>query len=181
MELRPYVTEPASAVRPEATFGGAMHTDAKHAAVAQDDTGNSLRLSIQPWHQHAIRYLALQMDAKQVAAACDVTPNTIYTLLKTPWFAELLQAAIKESKHDLMALVDANSLAAMTIMVEVMHDPKVKAETRVMTAKSLLEWKLGKPQQRVEVTAGKVESSDPVAEEAELLRLERENENLRRA
>lgn len=173
MELRPFTTEAASALTPEATFGGAAHGQ-RHAPVVNEEA-DALRLSIQPWHYHAIRYLALQMEAKEVAAACDVTVQTVYALLKTPWFNELLQAAIKETKKDLISLVDANSLAAMATMVEIMNDTKVQPATRLSSAKSILEWKLGKPQQRVEITAPRVTSDDPVAEAAELERITREN------
>lgn len=176
--LRPYETAPASSIRPESTFGGACHTDARRA-TAGCEPGNALRLHLQPWHRHAINYLALQMDPRQVAAACDVHVNTIYVLMKTPWFSEMLDVAVKESKKDLIALVDANSLAAMTTMVEIMHDTKIAPATRLASAKSLLEWKLGKPTQRVETVSAKVESLDPVAEAAELERIERENAQLR--
>lgn len=141
--------------------------------AGEREDGNGVAEEEKPWHLHLARYLALGMSQKEAAEACDCSVNIIGKLLNTPWFCERVQSYLPEGR-DIMTLIKAEVLGALTTLVTLCNDPKVSPSVRVTAAKDLLDRHLGKPVQRVEMEAP-TRSSNPVAE-AE--RLEAENARL---
>lgn len=117
--------------------------------------------------QHAAMYFALGLSNQEVAEACEVTPGCIASLLKNAWFAQRIREHLTTKGKDLMALVEAEAINSFVVLCQIRDDEKVSPTVRSANAKSILEWKLGKPTQRVEM-APVVSSNDPVAE-AEML------------
>lgn len=99
--------------------------------------------------------------------ACEVDRVTITELLKNDWFQERITQFLHEGNKDIMALLNAEAMNSLQVMVEIRDNDKVAPQTRLASAKSLLEWKLGKPTQRTEVVSSTT-STDPNAEVAAL-------------
>jgi len=170
MELQPFVTQPASALSPEAEFGGRLH--GHRAPDANGSRGNlsapPVILKEQPWHLHAARYIALRMTPEQVAIACECETPFIRILLKQDWFQQRVREFMEaDGTKDVMALLNAEAINSLRVLVDIRDDDKASPQVRSSNAKAILEWHLGKPTQRVEV-APLTSSQDPVAEAARL-------------
>lgn len=116
-----------------------------------------------------------EVTAAEVARAFDVTPPTVYNLMRQDWFqTRVTQLMAEHGGKDIMALFRAEGWNSLVTLVEIRDNEKVSAAVRSSNAKDILDRALGKPIQRIE-TSGEVHSSDPVAEAQQL-----DEENKRR-
>lgn len=142
----------------------------------RSDTSNAIKQSELPWQRAAAYHFAAGMSSKEVAEANDVSLVTIASLLRTPWFQELVTTLMAENGgNDIMAMFKAEQINSLQTVVEIRDNEKVPAVTRLAAARDILDRGLGKPLQRVEQSNSPT-SGDPVAE---VERLERENNRLR--
>ncbi len=171
-ELRPVITAPASALTPEAEFCGALHNHGQGQIVGG---GSAHIVKEQAWHKQAAKFFALELSPAEVAAACECSIGMIRTLLSCDWFQARITEFLHEGNKDIIALVNAEAINSLRVMVDLRDDTKVAPTVRLASAKSLLEWKLGKPTQRTEMVAT-VTSNDPTTE---VEMLEKQNAHLR--
>lgn len=120
------------------------------------------------WHRTAEYLAAAGYTAQEIAEATGYSEDQVKNLQKAPWF----QAAVTDIIHksggsDIMTLIKAQQQKALSVLVEVLDNPKAPANTRAAVANSILDRVMGKATQRVE-HAGTIASSDPVAEMAQL-------------
>lgn len=130
-----------------------------------------------PWHRQAARLLATgKIPFKQVAAACNVTPNSISMLMRNEWFQQVILKYQEEYgvAQDIMEMFKAECMPSLATLVEIRDDVASPASVRRASAMDILTQVLGKPTQKVEVESS-VRSDDPVAE---FDRLTRENASL---
>lgn len=150
-------------LRPEAVMGGALHQSGGVSRVSPTKENE------QEWHQHAARYLALDMPVKEVAEACGVCDNTIYVLQNTLWFQEKVCRIKLEMDRDVMEIFKSASIQAALKLVALSNTSKSEA-IQLAATESILDRHLGKARQFIE-TDSVIRSADPVAE-AEALRAE---------
>jgi hypothetical protein len=134
--------------------------------------GCEVRKFENPKQRAAAYHFAKGMGVKEVAQACEVTPQCVTQWLKNPWFqervTELLHAA---GFNEVEALLKGEGINSYLTLVELRDDPQTPKHVRSDIAKDILNRVLGKPVQRVETDAT-VRSGDPVEE---VRRLEEEN------
>lgn len=112
-----------------------------------------------------------EVSASEVARAFDVTPPTIYNLMRQQWFQERVTTEMAKAGRDIMQFFRAEGWNSLVTLVELRDEAKVSSTVRAACARDILDRALGKPLQRIE-TSGETRSDDPVAEVA---RLEEEN------
>jgi hypothetical protein len=117
-----------------------------------------------------------EVSAAEVARAFDVTPPTVYNLMRQSWFQErVTQLMAEHGGRDIMQLFRAEGWNSLVTLVEIRDNEKVSAAVRSSNAKDILDRALGKPIQRIEQSS--IPTSDnPVAE---VKRLEEANSRLR--
>jgi transposase-like protein len=158
-------TGPASALSSEA----AISTQKFHGAKPP----KFVIVEEKPWHYAAALMFARgEVSASEVARAFEVTPPTVYNLMRQEWFqARVTQLMAEHGGKDIMQLFRAEGWNSFVTLLELRDEPKISSTVRAACARDILDRALGKPLQRIE-TSGEVTSSDPVAEVA---RLEEEN------
>lgn len=127
----------------------------------------------QPWHRWAAHLFATgATSCKQVAEIIgDINEKTVRNLLRQTWFQEMVNKLLAENGgKDIMALLKAEQLNSLVVMIEIRDDTKVPPHVRSGICRDILDRTLGKPVQRIETSDGAT-SEDPVAE-AQRLRLE---------
>lgn len=140
-------------------------------ALFHNRTGDDWPKTEQNWHRTALYLVAAGTPSKDVATACEVTVQSVYKLLKAPWFQQKLDDKLKENgATDIMALFKAEAINSVVTLVELRDGGKNEA-VRKSAATEILDRYMGKPKQTIEATTT-VRSDDPVEEAA---RLEREN------
>lgn len=118
----------------------------------------------QLWHRSAAYMVATGMGAREVAAALEKSPPTIYNLFRQPWFQQrVISLMEKHGGQDVMALLRGEQIASAMKLVELRDNPESPAKIQFDSAKEILNRTLGMPKQFVE-QSGKIVSTDPVAE-----------------
>lgn len=115
------------------------------------------------------------MSQKDVAAALDVTPQTVSNWVRSSVFQERCTAIAKAAGMDAVeAVMKGEAMACFSNLIELRDSSETPKHTKVDIDKYILDRVFGKPTQKVEQKL-EVTSDDPVAE-AE--RLEAENRRL---
>lgn len=141
-------------LRSESVVGTTFHSP------GESRTG--IRLTEQPWHQHAARYAAIGMEPSDIAEACEVHVNTIYALQKTPWFQERVCSIMLEQDYDIMEFFKRSAMGAAIRLKDLSEN--AKSETVKLAANAeLLDRHFGKAVAKHEVNAV-TRSEDPTKE-----------------
>lgn len=117
-----------------------------------------------PWHRIALYELAKGIPAKTVAGLCDVVPQAVYQLCRTPWFQESLDREIRRASG--IGQVEefrAGVAMALSVESELLANPRTPAAVRAKIAATRIERVHGKAVQTVkfdDITS----SANPVAE-----------------
>jgi lambda repressor-like predicted transcriptional regulator len=124
------------------------------------------------WHTLAAHLYATGATGTQLAREFGKDRDTVYNLLRQPWFMERVNQIVAERGADAMELLRGAQTTAIQTVIAILNDPMVPARVRLMAADSIIDRVAGKATQRIEAV-GAASSSDPVAEVA---RLEQEME-----
>ena len=121
------------------------------------------------WHTLAAHLYATGATGTQLAREFGKDRDTVYNLLRQPWFIEKVNQIVAERGADAMELLRGAQTTAIQTMIAILNDPMVPARVRLMAADSIIDRVAGKATQRIEAV-GVAPSSDPVAEVALLER-----------
>jgi hypothetical protein len=121
------------------------------------------------WHTLAAHLYATGATGTQLAREFGKDTDTVYNLLRQPWFIERVNQIVAERGADAMELLRGAQTTAIQTMIAILNDPQVPARVRLMAADSIIDRVAGKATQRIEAV-GVAPSSDPVAEVEQLER-----------
>ena len=119
------------------------------------------------WHTLAAHLYATGATGTQLAREFGKDTDTIYNLLRQPWFIERVNQIVAERGGDAMELLRGAHTTAIQTVIAILNDPMVPARVRLMAADSIIDRVAGKATQRIEAV-GVAPSSDPVAEVAQI-------------
>ena len=117
------------------------------------------------WHTLAAHLYATGATGTQLAREFGKDRDTVYNLLRQPWFIERVNQLVAERGADAMELLRGAQTTAIQTVIAILNDPMVPARVRLMAADSIIDRVAGKATQRIEAV-GVAPSSDPVAEAA---------------
>ena len=117
------------------------------------------------WHTLAAHLYATGATGTQLAREFGKDTDTVYNLLRQPWFIERVNQIVAERGADAMELLRGAHTTAIQTVIAILNDPMVPARVRLMAADSIIDRVAGKATQRIEAV-GVAPSSDPVAEVA---------------
>ena len=119
------------------------------------------------WHMLAAHLYATGATGTQLAREFGKDRDTIYNLLRQPWFIERVNQIVAERGGDAMELLRGAHTTAIQTVIAILNDPMVPARVRLMAADSIIDRVAGKATQRIEAVAA-ASSGDPVAEVAQI-------------
>lgn len=158
-ELRAKATLPASGeLSPEAQDG---RFEGKTEKLHGNRNGGCPVFE-QPWHQHAVKCLALRMTYEETASFCGVSKDSVVSALRAPFFQARLRDELARTTTPLEDLFRDAGVKAFHKIVEVMEDVKTPKATQLASAREIIDRCLGKAPQTIKHE--ETESiSDPVA------------------
>lgn len=128
-----------------------------------------------PWHQLAVKCLALRMTYEEAAKFCGVDKVSVSLALRAPFFQARLREELSHTTTPLEELFRDTGVRAFHKIIDIMEDPKTPKATALASAKEIIDRCLGKAPQTI-----KHEEADAVADPVALVEhLKQQNAALR--
>lgn len=122
----------------------------------------------QVWHRMAAYMLLAGKSNKEIAAAAEVTPQTVSILRGQQWFTELLSKLATESGTSILGLIQAECVASVQKIVQI-RDESENERLQLSAAQILLEHAQGKPTQKILSATTNVPYTSPTEEMNDIL------------